>query len=344
MMSKGFGLGHLGCGCLASLLTVFVVLLFLIALGIGLATVKKETDGEVAVDDRIPELELVSAGESDDDDVPCVLRVRLSGEITFEREEGLLAELNGASPAEIALRHICAAERDEEIAGILLELDSPGGEVTASDEIWHALRKFRESRKNRFVLVHAGSLCCSGAYYIAAAADRIMLRPTTMTGSIGVILSAVNAAELAKKIGVESVNITSGSNKALLDPLKPVAPEHVDILKRALMADYDRFVEIVASGRKMPQAKVRALADGRIFSAQDAVKEGLADSIGYREDARRELCKLAKAKSVGIYRYKGDRSLAGLLPEALFSECVRRIENRLFSRLAEPPRLRHLYR
>ena len=200
-----------------------------------------------------------------------------------------------------------------------LILDTPGGEVTLSDIIADAVQRFKQADTNRFVLVEMGSLCCSGGYYIAAGADYIIAHPTTITGSIGVLLSTINAAELAKKIGIESVVIATGTNKAMLDPLKPVDQEHVKIFQKAVDADYERFLSIVSKGRKIPVDKLRPIADGRILSAEEAKKLKLIDAIGYSEDAEAQLAKMAKAEEIRIIRYKDELTWRDLFDDTFLS-------------------------
>ena len=251
---------------------------------------------------------------------PKVLRLRLRGVISFGDEKEDFFGIREKSPSAMLLKRIRQATADEEIDGICLELDTPGGEVTAADVIADAICAFRESDTNRFVVVHMGSLCCSGGYYIAAGADCIVAHPTTTTGSIGVIMSTYNASELAKKIGVESVTIATGDNKDMLDPLKPVQPEHVEIFRKVVAADYERFLQVVARGRDIPLEDVRRIADGRVVSAEEALKLKLIDGIGYRDDVYETMKKIA-GEDVAIYRYEDDTSLRGFL-SGLFSSQV----------------------
>ena len=252
---------------------------------------------------------------------PKVLRIRMRGPI-FEGERHKLFELDDMSSASAALRYLVAAEKDKSLRGVWLYIDSPGGTVTMSDRMHEAIMRFRQAGTNRFVFVQMGDMCCSGGYYVAAAADRIMARPTTLTGSIGVVMNGVNAAVLAQKIGIESVTIASADNKDLLNPLKPVNPAHVEILKKPIVQMYDRFVGIVAKGRRLPVDKVRALADGRVFSADDARESGLVDLIGHDREALAEVCRMAGAKSVRVYRYREKPSLERLFTSSFFFESM----------------------
>ena len=250
------------------------------------------------------------------EDAPKILRVKISGVIS-DMEENLFGREK--SSALSALKKIRAATQDEEIQGLYLLLDTPGGEVTLSDIIADAVQRFKQADTNRFVLVEMGSLCCSGGYYIAAGADYIIAHPTTITGSIGVIMGTINAAELAKKIGIESVVIATGTNKAMLDPLKPVDQEHVKIFQKAVDADYERFLSIVSKGRKIPVDKLRPIADGRILNAEEAKKLKLIDAIGYSEDAEAQLAKMAKADEIRIIRYKDELTWRDLFDDTFLS-------------------------
>ena len=188
-----------------------------------------------------------------------------------------------------------------------------------ADELHDAILRFRQSSDGRFVFVHMGDLCCSGGYYTAAGADWIMARPTTLTGSIGVIMSTFNIAELARKIGVTDVTIASGENKDMLNPLKPVNPEHVKILEEPVKQLYDRFVGIVAEGRNLPVEVVRQLADGRVFTADDALKHKLVDSIGHEDEALEQVKKLADG-DVRIYGYRKKNGFMSILEDSLLFE------------------------
>ena len=200
-----------------------------------------------------------------------------------------------------------------------MEIDTPGGGVTLADELHDAILRFRQSSEGRFVFVHMGDLCCSGGYYTAVGADWIMARPTTLTGSIGVIMSTFNIAELAHKIGVTDVTIASGENKDLLNPLKPVKPEHVKILEEPIKQLYERFVGIVAEGRDLPIEVVRQLADGRVFTADDALKHKLVDSIGHEDEAIEQIKKLADG-DVRIYGYRKKNGFMSILENSLLFE------------------------
>lgn len=336
----------IGFGCLTALATVgFLVVALVVLTGVGIGYLSSHLGAEatgdesVAREERVPERQLLVGGE---DGAAGVLRVSIRGPITFSERANWLRDCAEGSAA-TALRHIRAAERDDAIRGLLLDLDTPGGGIAESDELWHAVRRFRESRRDRFVLAHMGGCCCSGGYYVASAADFIMARPTTMTGSIGVILSTVNAAELAKKAGVESVTIASGENKAMLDPLRPVSSNHVAILRRSVEAGYERFLSVVAQGRAVTVDKLRGLADGRVLTAQEALDARLVDAIGYREDAVAQLKKMAEC-GVSIYCYAVEPRWNRLLGLDAVSECAGAVAEGMAGALAPSPRLEYRLR
>jgi protease-4 len=245
-------------------------------------------------------------GNGDEED-PKIVRLYLRGMIEEKSEENLSIIF----PMQQKMEHpliskIRAVTENPAIDGIWLEIDSPGGAVSLSDQIYHYLCKFRESAKGRFVFVYFKSQACSGGYYVAVAADRIMAGPTAWTGSIGVIVAGYNLSKLAKTVGVESLNIASSNNKALLDPLKPVDTNHLAIVQRVVDQTYESFLALVSQRRNIPEKVLRPIADGRILSARDALDFKLIDSIGYEEDAFEELKNLSlsrkpHAKSLRVY-------------------------------------------
>ncbi|MSP73393.1 MAG: signal peptide peptidase SppA [Myxococcales bacterium] len=221
----------------------------------------------------------------------------------------------GAGITQDTLAMLERAVDDPTIKGILLHLDTPGGSVTDADRIHSAITKARAKSKTVFVLMD--DLCASGGVYAAVAAQEIWALPTTVTGSIGVIIAALNASKLLEKIGIEDTSITSGPNKAMLSPTRPVDPEHTRILQGVVDAMYERFVTLVAQGRNLPTEKVRALADGRILTAEQAVSGGLVDHIGDADAALDALQTDIGQGSLDIVRYEVEPSLADLLRATL---------------------------
>lgn len=172
------------------------------------------------------------------------------------------------------------------IKAILLRIDSPGGGVVPSQEIYEEVRKIREDGQKK-VVVSMGTVAASGGYYIASASDRIVANPGTLTGSIGVIMELANVEGLLKKIGVDSLVIKSGQHKDIGSPFRKMKPEEREILQHLLDDIHDQFIAAVSSGRGLPEDKIRELADGRIFTGREAKEMGLVDDLGNLQDAIR---------------------------------------------------------
>lgn len=196
------------------------------------------------------------------------------------------------------------AEDDDQVRAVVLRINSPGGTVTASDILYHEVMSFKARRKVPVVasILDVGA---SGGYYVALAADRIVAHPTTVTGSIGVLMLTVNASGLLEKIGVSASYVKSGEFKDMGSPFRGIRPEERALFQDLIDRFYGRFVELVARSRKMDEARVRAFADGRIYTAGEALSLGLIDQIGYLEEAiagARAAAGLAEAKVVTYHR------------------------------------------
>lgn len=185
--------------------------------------------------------------------------------------------------------------------GIMLYVDSPGGTVYESDELYLKLMEYKEVT-GRPVWAYFASEACSGGYYIAMAADRIYANRNCWTGSIGVVISLMNVQGLYEKLGIEEIDITSGANKAMGAAGAELTQEQYDILQSLVDEAYDQFVGIVAEGRAMDEATVRALADGRIYSAKQALETDLIDAIGsYEEEVAAFISEEDLAEDITFY-------------------------------------------
>jgi protease-4 len=214
------------------------------------------------------------------DAVDKVLRIPIHGAIAEEQSVVLGAQGGTVSQVRRALRHAAA---DEHVRGLLLSIDSPGGGVTDSDEIYRMLRRFKQDHPRVRVVALFGDMAASGGYYVACAADRIVARRTSLTGSIGVIMSAWNFAEAAKKLGVDQVAIKSEATpfKDILSPTRPMTDEERGLLTRIVDEFYQQFVDVVDEGRAgLDREQVGKLANGAIYTATQAVELGLVDEIG----------------------------------------------------------------
>jgi len=168
------------------------------------------------------------------------------------------------------------------IKAIVVRIDSPGGAVAPTQEIFDELQK---TQKGKPIIASMGGMATSGGYYIAAACEKIVANPGTLTGSIGVIMQLNNVEELMKKVGVKGYNIKSGVNKDIGSPFQPLSPEGREILQSLVDNVHSQFISAVAKGRGMSEAQVRKLADGRVYSGAQAKELGLVDQFGTLDDA-----------------------------------------------------------
>lgn len=275
-----------------------------VALNAGLAVALfGKAAGKIATDERgvdeYPDLtEVWSYGEGD---VKAV-RIAVDGIITRESEDGLFAPKQDKIAAILA--QVRAAQHDEEVMAIILEVDSPGGGITASDEIYRALQLFKESEEGRTVVVFMRDLAASGGYYVAMAGDWLIAEPTSVIGSIGVIMQTLNWKPLSERVGISDVTIKSGANKDLLNPFLDVPPEQRAMLQKMIDDMFQHFVGIVGASRPIDAAKLKELADGRIFAAREALDLQLIDQVGYWEDVLAKTADLLDEESVKVIRYE----------------------------------------
>ncbi len=183
---------------------------------------------------------------------------------------------------------------DSSIKAIVLRIDSPGGGVVPAQEIHSAVENARQAGKK--VVVSMGSVAASGGYYIAAAADRIIANPGTLTGSIGVKMEFANVEKLLEKIGIRGMVIKSGEYKDVGSPFRGMTDQEKRLLQSVIDDVHSQFVEAVAGGRNLPVADVRAIADGRIFTGRQALAMKLVDQMGDLEDSIQSAGELAGIK------------------------------------------------
>ena len=181
------------------------------------------------------------------------------------------------------------------VKAILLRIDSPGGAVAPSQEIYTEVLKIRDEGKKKIV-TSMGSVAASGGYYIASASDKIVANPGSVTGSIGVILELANVSGLMKKVGVESVVIKSGKFKDVGSLFRTMMPEERDLLQGVIDDTYEQFIEAVSEGRGINKEDLRPIADGRVFTGRQAKKLGLVDELGNMQDAIKITADLAGIK------------------------------------------------
>ncbi len=208
------------------------------------------------------------------------------------------------------------AATDDHVKAVVLYVDSPGGEVTASDSIYNTVRKVRDGGfgVKKPVVVYMGSIAASGGYYAACGGSWLMANETTLTGSIGVIMHSVNYQQLFGKVGLESITFKSGQFKDMMSGARDMTQEEKDYVQKMVMDTYGKFVGIVARERKLSEDDLRhGLADGRVISGKDARGAKLIDNTGEVEDAYAKAMELGKVKAASIIRYESPFKLGRIL-------------------------------
>ncbi len=255
------------------------------------------------------------------------------------------SSLGGAQPTvtpEGLADALAQAADDEGVRAVVLEVNSPGGGVTASDEMHQSIVDFKKNTEKP-VVVSMGDTAASGGYYISTAADEIVANETTLTGSLGVIFQLNNFEELADKYGYKQVIIKSGEFKDIGNAFRQITPEEREIFQSLVDESYAEFVDVISSGRGIPEDRVREIADGRIYSGQRAKELGLVDSFGGLDEASAEARELANAGQATVVRYIQaptftDTLLSGLSPQP--TEAERLVEE---SGLTLEPKPYYLY-
>jgi protease-4 len=214
---------------------------------------------------------------------PAVAVIALEGIIT---SQGDLYSQN-ITPEQVS-ELLATAEADPFVEAIVLRIDSPGGGVVASDEIFRMLQQI-----DMPIVVSMGSMAASGGYYIACAADHVVAHPDTLTGSIGVIIEFPNVEGLLDKVGVEVIVLTAGEVKDIGSLYREITAEEVEIWEQIIDEAYEGFVSIVAEGRELSLERVRELADGRVYTGRQALEVGLVDEVGTLDIAISKAAELA---------------------------------------------------
>jgi protease-4 len=234
-----------------------------------------------------------------------VLLMDLSGLISSQESGGLVDHPNMVAQIK---EELTRASEDPNMKALVVRINSPGGTVTASDIIYHELRAFRQKRGIP-VIASIMDVGASGGYYVAVAADKIVVHPSSVTGSLGVIMMTMNARGLLEKIGLQANTVTSGPKKDMGSPFKAMTDEERAIFQGLIMSFYERFLTVIQEGRhNLSSDDIRKLADGRIYTGEQASALGLVDNVGYLDDAI-ELAKreagLTEARVV-TYRRPGE--------------------------------------
>jgi protease-4 len=286
-------------GCFAGMLGVLLILSVILNVSF-FASKSGKIQSAVKIGPRFPDFE------------ERVVEVATPEAAGSERRIALI-ELNGVIGAEDGgdieglgyenlVQQLRRAREDQTVAGVLLKIDSPGGEVTASDILYDAVRKTREVKP---VVVVMMSVAASGGYYVACGGSYLFAHDTTITASIGVIIQSLHYKELFEKLGLSMETFKSGKMKDMLNGARDLTDEERAYVQGLIAQSYDRFVGIVARERNLDEAALRnGVADGRIVSGTDAKREKLVDALGGVDPALLKVRELSNAPGAGLIRYE----------------------------------------
>jgi protease-4 len=214
--------------------------------------------------------------------------VSVSGPIRFDMGTPSWSDKD----AEDTANELHRLSEDKDVKAILLRINSPGGTVGSVQEIFREMARCRE--KGKIIVASLGDVAASGGYYLAAGSDRIVANPGTITGSIGVILEFGNLEGLFQKVGLKLEVIKSGLHKDIGSPARALTPAEKAMLQASIDDAYAQFFDAVRTGRRLSPEKLKAIADGRIFTGRQAIQAGLVDELGNEQDAIQVAIKLAK--------------------------------------------------
>jgi protease IV len=288
-----------GLGCLA----IFLVFLLLVSLAVNFLQfaahfgLVEQPGGEVEEPPRFREM-LEQKGAADSKDK--IVRLDLEGIIASGPAEDLFG--GGGLDLESIKRALQQATDDKTVKAIVLRIDSPGGEVTASDTLYHAVK---EAAKKVPVVVYMDSLAASGGYYVSCGATRIVANETTLTGSIGVIIQSLNYGGTFGKIGLETMTFVSGAFKDTLGGARAMRDDEKAYVQGLVTKMYERFLGIVSEARHIDRETLKnGIADGRVFTGGEALRNKLVDQVGYIEDAYAAARDLGRAPDASVIRYQ----------------------------------------
>ncbi|SDH97414.1 protease-4 [Planococcus glaciei] len=236
-------------------------------------------------------------------------------------------------------------KNDDSIKAVMLKVNSPGGGVVESAQIYDKITEIQEETKKPFY-VSMGAVAASGGYYISAPADKIFVNRETMTGSLGVIMQTVNYGELAKKYGVDFVTIKSGPFKDIGSPTREMTADEQALLQEMLDDSYEAFVDVIEEGRGMSEEQVKKVADGRIMNGRQAVEAKLADDFGFEEDVLTALRTDYDLKGAQVIEYGADQGIGSLFSMKLSSLFGNDMESKLIAKLLtdnSAPRMMYMY-
>lgn len=247
---------------------------------------------------------------------PKIALIDIEGMISHAPQPGLFAG-SGNSVDELAAR-LEKAEQDPDVRAVILRINSPGGTVAASETMYTEIEGFR-ARSRKPVVVSMAEMAASGGYYISLAADRVMAQPSSITGSIGVLMQTMNFSKGMAMIGIESRTVKSGPMKDTANPFEPIREEQYAILQGTVDDFYEAFRGLVRERRTgVDPSRFDTLTDGRIFTGRQALEAGLVDSLGDLRDAFAEAKRLAEVDRAQLVKYHPD----GRTPISAFGRAI----------------------
>lgn len=299
---------------LASFFFLCTLLFFVLFIGSLVLNKALVTSTSIKARKHVEETVIEGSGENK------IAIIPVKGILSNESAEGIFLEK--PSIVDVIKQQLEQAADDTRVKAVLLEVDSPGGGITASDMIYHQITKFKAGTQKK-VVVYMQDVAASGGYYISSAADAIIAHPTTITGSIGVIMPLINVAELINRYGIRDNSIASGNLKEIGSPLKQMTADEADVLKGIIGEMYLQFVKVVSTGRNLDPEAVKKIADGRIYTGKQALEKGLVDQLGYLEDAitlAKNLAGLTEATIIRYEKHYGMGDLFGLMSQKLLQQ------------------------
>lgn len=246
--------------------------------------------------------------------------------ISFSDNSIAIVEVKGMIvDSDEIIKQIHYAKDENRVKAVVLRIDTPGGVVGPTQEIYEEIIKLKKIKP---VIVSMGSVAASGGYYIAAPANIIFANPGTITGSIGVLMKLANFQSLLDKVGIKSLVLKSGEFKDTGSPVRPITAGDKKILQGIIQSMYEQFVSAVADGRKIPIVNVREIANGRIFTGEQAKKMKLVDKLGNLQDAIDEAAKITgiKNKPKIVYPPKSRKSFIDVFMEGFSESLVKNIK------------------
>lgn len=243
--------------------------------------------------------------------------IKVDGTIEDTGETSVFSSSTGYNHQQF-LKQLDDIKTDTRIKGVVLYVNSPGGGVVESKQIYEKIQLIKKSRKIP-IYVSMGSMGASGGYYISAPADKIFVDEETLTGSIGVIMQSLNYSKLAEKYGVEFETIKTGPYKDIMSSSREMTEGDRKILQSMVDDSYDRFLKVVSDGRGMSMDEVKKVADGRVMNGSQAVKAGLADEFGYTEEVITALKQEKDLKGSKVFEYSSSDSFSSLFSTKLES-------------------------